>query len=165
MRLRCIIRFGTLGLLAACILVLSCGKERNECPLSSSSPDGRDQFVGQYKVYDTTGTFLYDMEIMKTNDPDKDSLYAVNWGSRFNMFIRHEDGDYTNYLNYNPPFPSQDHQGRRWAFFQEVDASFHSNLLVHDTLRMSYRISNIAFYVDDGVPFFEWSYREYGVKQ
>lgn len=146
------------------LFLTGCKKEK-ECPDNPAVFDGRDQFVGQYKVYDTLGTYLYSMEIMKASDTGKDSLFAANWGSRFDLFIRHEDGDLTNYLSYNPPFPSVDHNGHRWAFFQDPDAAFSSNLLIGDTLRMSYYISNIAFYVDDGVPFFEWNYREYGVKQ
>jgi hypothetical protein len=153
-------------ILALSLCLGACGKEKHECPSPSTSPvDGRNQFVGQYKVYNTSGTFLYHMEILKATDLGRDSLFVVNWGNKFNLYIRHEDGDQTNYLNYNPPFPSIDHQGHRWAFVQDLDPAFQSNLLLNDTLRMSYRISNIAFYAQDGVPFFDSTYREYGVKQ
>lgn len=155
----------SLGLTTCLFGLGACKKEKRECPGQSASVDGRDQFVGQYKVYDTTGVFLYDMEILKANDAGHDSLFAVNWGNRFDLYVRHEDGDNTNYLNYNPPFPSFDHEGERWAFFQDLDAAFNSNLLINDTLRMSYFISNIAFYAEDGVSFFDRSYRQYGVKQ
>lgn len=152
-------------IIAAFALCIGCGKEK-KCPASRAPFDGRDQFVGNYLVYDTTGAYLYSMEILKASGTSGiDSLYVVNWGNRFDMYVQHDDGNSTSFLNIVPPFPSVDHQGNRWAFFQEDDLAFHSNMLIDDTLRMSYLINNIAFYVDDGVPFFSWSYREYGVKQ
>lgn len=146
-------------------LLFGCKKEKDD-PTGSAPVDGRDHFVGQYKVYDTTGVYLYSMEIMKTSGSTGiDSVYVVNWGDRFNLYVQHDNGNTTPFLNIIPPFPSYDHLGQRWAFFQESNAAFNSNLLINDTLRMNYYISNIAFYVDDGVPFFEWTYWEYGVKQ
>ncbi|HRH36920.1 MAG TPA: hypothetical protein PK760_01160 [Flavobacteriales bacterium] len=153
------------SLVSVVLCAIACRKDK-ECPVSNPSPaDGRDKFVGQYKVYDTTGVYQYDMEIMKANDPGHDSLFVVNWGNRFDMYVRHEDGDLTDWLVIMPPFPALDHIGRRWSFSHEPDAAFHSGSLINDTLHMSYFISNIAFFSQDGVPFFEWSYREYGVKQ
>ncbi|MBL0128688.1 MAG: hypothetical protein IPP83_14795 [Flavobacteriales bacterium] len=105
------------------------------------------------------------MEIMKANDVGNDLVYIVNWGGRFDLYVQHDDGDHTNGLNLAPEFPAFDHEGNRWAFFADSDPVFLTNQLVNDTLRMSYEINNIAFYAEDGVPFFTWSYREYGVKQ
>ncbi len=144
----------------------ACKKDnKEECPVPVTVADGRDQFVGQYHVHDTSGVYLYSMEIMKASDPGGDSLFVVNWGDRFNFYVRHENGDPSHFLNYNPPFPSYDHQGLRWAFSREVDPSFQSNLLVNDTLRMNYLIDNIAFFSTDGVPFYSQIIYEYGVKQ
>lgn len=149
----------------AVVVLSGCKKDDKDCPTDSVPPDGRNQFAGQYKVYDTTGVYLYPMEIFLANDAGRDSLFVVNWGGRFDFYVRHENGDLTNGLGIIPPFPSYDHQGYRWGFFHEADAQFHSGYLINDTLRMSYSISNIAFYAEDGVPFFALSFREYGVKQ
>lgn len=154
-----------LVLLVVSILLAACRKDKDDCSTDAVLVDGRSQFVGQYKVYDTTGVYLYSMEILKSNDPGRDSLFVVNWGTRFDFYVRHEDGDMTDLFNFNPPFPSIDHLGNHWAFTREYDSAFMSSRLVDDTLRMSYVINNIAFYAEDGVPFFTWSYREYGVKQ
>ncbi len=150
-----------------CLMVCCAGcRKEKECPVTSSPVDGRDKFVGQYKVYDTTGVYLYSMEIMKASGTSGiDSLFVVNWGDRFDLYVQHDAGNTTSFLNLIPPFPSLDHYGKRWAFSAETDQTFQSNVLLNDTLRMSYVINNIAFYAADGVPFFTWSYREYGVKQ
>lgn len=147
-------------------ILSGCEKDDKDCPTTSTPPDGRDKFVGQYKVYDTTGTYLYSMEILKASGSTGiDSLYVINWGDRFNMYVQHDDGNSTSFLNIIPPYPAFDHLGDRWAFFPDWDSLFQSNVLLNDTLRMSYEINNIAFYAEDGVPFFTWAYREYGVKQ
>lgn len=154
-------------LVATLVGLTACCKEENCRPSGQPAPvDGRDKFVGQYNVYDTTGGYIYSMEIMKSSGTSGiDSLYVVNWGNRFNLYVQHDNGNMTGFLNIVPPFPSFDHLGRRWAFFAQSDSVFQTNKLVNDTLRMSYTINNIAFYAQDGVPFFESSYREYGVKQ
>ncbi len=150
-------------LLTASILVLSCEKERRKCPPSPSALDGRDKFVGQYQVFDTTGTYLYAMEIFKSSNSD--SLWVMNWGGKFNTYVAHDNNDFSDFFNFSVYHPALDHDGHRWSLSGEYDEQFESNYLVNDTLRMSYSVNNIAFYVDDGVPFFSWSYREYGVKQ
>jgi hypothetical protein len=141
------------------LVFLACRREKSECPSSPASQvDGRDKFVGQYRVNDTTGTYLYSMEIMKASGTSGiDSLFVFNWGNRFDMYVQHDKGNMTNLLNIVPPFPSFDHNGNRWAFFSQNDPVFQANMLIGDTLRMSYRISNIAFYNQDGVPYFDWS--------
>lgn len=111
------------------------------------------------------GVYLYEMEISKMTDEGNDSLFVQNWGDKFNFYVRHENGDQTNGLNITPPFPSYDHDGLRWSFSREPDAVFGTNQLVRDTLRMSYELNNIAFYVEDGVSYFDQVYKEYGVKQ
>jgi len=152
---------------AAGLLLVSsgCRKEKHDCPSTPATVDGRDQFVGQYNVYDTNGAYLYAMEIMKASDSGNDSLFVVNWGNKFDLYVQHHDADLTNGLNLIPPFPSYDHDGHRWAFFHESDPEFQGGYLINDTLRMSYLLDNIAFYFDDGVPYFSGSFREYGVKQ
>lgn len=148
------------------VLIVACGKEDQNCPTGTSSqPDGRDQFTGQYEVFDTNGTYLYSMEILKATGDGQDSLFVVNWGGRFDIYIQHDNGDQSNGLNLIPPFPALDHYGHRWAFFADNDSDFDSNKLINDTLRLSYLLDNIAFYFDDGVPYFSGSFREYGVKQ
>lgn len=146
-------------------VLLSCRKDDEDCPSGPTTLDGRDQFVGQYSVYDTNGTYLYAMEIAKSAGLGADSLFVINWGNHFDFWVFHDNEDQTNQFNIIPPFPSYDNLGHRWAFSQEPDPEFMSSRLINDTLRMSYLIDNIAFYFDDGVPYFSGSFREYGVKQ
>ncbi len=143
--------------------LLGCRKEKEDCPVTNSPIDWREQFVGRYNVYDTLGNYRYSMEILKSSIPD--SLYVINWGDAFNVYVAHDDTDPTPIFNFGSYFPAYDHLGNRWSVSDEYDQLFQSNYLIKDTLRMSYVMNNIAFYAEDGVPFFTWSYREYGVKQ
>ena len=150
-------------LLVVLVLLGGCRKDEQACPDSPRGVDWRDRFVGRYDVYDTLGTYRYAMEILKSNIPD--SLYVVNWGNAFDVYVAHDDTDPTPFFNFAVYNPAYDRLGNRWSVAGQYDETFDSNYLINDTLRMSYFISNIAFYAEDGVPFFEWSYREYGVKQ
>jgi len=144
-------------------LLQGCRKEEEVCPAPSAPVDWRNQFVGRYNVFDTLGNYRYAMEIFRSSFPD--SLYVVNWGNAFDVYVAHDDTDPSALFNFGSYFPAYDHLGHRWSVSGEFDQVFQSNFLVNDTLRMSYVINNIAFYAQDGVPFFVWSYREYGVKQ
>ena len=154
-----------LSALAILILAIACHRDDDDPETPAAPVDGREKFVGYYNVYDLTGHFLYTMSISKLNDVGKDSLYVQNWGDQFNFYVRHEDGDQTNFLNMIPPFPSVDHEGHRWAFFQHSDPHFGTEQIVNDTLRMSYSLDNIAFYVQDGVTYQSMIVQEYGIKQ
>jgi len=86
-------------------------------------------------------------------------------GGVFDLYIQHDDGNTTNFLNLNGQFGIEDHEGHRWALFEEFDPVFMNGHLINDTLRISYLKDNIAFYVADGVPYFRQSYREFAVKR
>ncbi|MBL0128690.1 MAG: hypothetical protein IPP83_14805 [Flavobacteriales bacterium] len=103
------------------------------------------------------------MEIFRSSFPD--SLYVFNWGNDFDVYVLHDDTDPAPIFNFGVYNPAFDRLGHRWSVSDEYDQAFQSNHLVNDTLRMSYVKNNIAYYAEDGVPFFTWSYREYGVKQ
>ncbi|MCO5276030.1 MAG: hypothetical protein M9900_14060 [Flavobacteriales bacterium] len=155
------------ALLLVASMVCSYGCKRDVMAPSPSVPvDGRQKFVGTYDVYDTFGNWRYEMEIsLHPGIANIDSVYVENWGDEFNLFIQHDDGNTSNYLNLNGQFGIQDHEGNRWALFEEYDSLFMNGYLMNDTLRMSYLKDNIAFYVADGVPYFRQSYREYAVKR
>lgn len=154
----------TLQVLLLVVLVFTgCKKDDKDCPTNSIPSDGRDQFVGRYKVYDTSGVYLYPMEILRSNISD--SLWVVNWGGEFDVYVAHDNLDPSAFFNFTVYNPAYDREGNRWSVSGEFDEAFESNHLVNDTLRMCYSLNNIAYYAEDGVPFFTWSYREYGVKQ
>jgi hypothetical protein len=157
----------------ACVLISSilvglaaCKPDKPVGPISPPTPmDGRQKFVGVYDVYDTLGNWRYEMEIsLHQGTSNVDSLFISNWGDAFHFYAQHDDGNTTNYLSMGSLFGIADYNGNRWALFREYDTLF-NNTLINDTLRMSYLKDNIAFYVDDGVPYFRQSYREFAVKR
>lgn len=146
---------------------LSCKPDKPVMPVGPSVPvDGRQKFVGTYDVYDTMSNWRYTMEIsLHQGSTNVDSVFIANWGGDFNLYIQHDDGNTTNALNLNGQFGIVDHEGHRWALFEDYDPIFMHGCLINDTLRMSYLKDNIAFYVADGVPYFRQSYREFAVKR
>lgn len=154
-------------LCAVLLCIASCTPDKPIGPTGPSTPvDGRQKFVGVYDVYDTTSNWLYEMEISSHQGvTNMDSVFVANWGGAFDLYIQHDDGNTTNFLNLNGQFGIEDHEGHRWALFEEFDPVFMNGHLINDTLRISYLKDNIAFYVADGVPYFRQSYREFAVKR
>ena len=160
--------------IGACVLfssilvgMASCKPDKPVGPIGPPTPvDGRQQFVGVYDVYDTLGNWQYEMKILVYQDDSPfDSLLIQGWGDAFDVYVQKNQGNTSNYLNFVGDFGIQDHMGHRWALYSDYDPAFQYNSLVNDTLRLSYLKDNIAFYVDDGVPYFRQSYREYAVKR
>jgi hypothetical protein len=154
-------------LCAILVCMASCKPEEPTRPQEPATPvDGRQRFVGVYDVYDTLRNYRYEMEIKIFQDRRPfDSLLIEGWGEDFDVYVQRNMGNTSNYLNFIGTFGISDHQGLRWALYSEYDDVFIYNSLINDTLRMSYFKDNIAFYVDDGVPYFRQSYREFAVKR
>lgn len=147
------------------LLSSSCRRDHSVDPSPPQQLDGRQKFVGVYDVYDTLGVFQYSMEISLHPGTTIDSLYIHNWGDAFDVYCQQDAGNYSDRLNFGLYFGIVDYDGHHWALYEEYDETFQQSLLRNDTLHMAYLKNNIAFYVDDGVPYFNRSYREYGVKR
>ncbi|MBZ0207150.1 MAG: hypothetical protein K8H89_12555 [Flavobacteriales bacterium] len=150
---------------AALICIHSCKRDDDVKPQSSVPVDGRQKFVGVYDIYDTLGSWKYEMEISLHEGEPIDSLFLQGWGGGFDVYAQHHKNDQSVFLNFVGVFGIEDYAGNRWALFSEYDSVFMYNRLIGDTLRMSYVKDNIAFYVADGVPYFRQSYREFAVKR
>lgn len=150
-----------LGTLLLCFA--ACKPDKPIPPAHPPIPiDGRHKFVGVYDVYDTMSNWLYELRIdLGAND----SLIIDDWNDDFNMKIRRENTDMTNILGFGNYFGAVDNNGKRWALYRDYDSIFGTNIILNDTLFMSYLKDNIAFYVADGVPYFRQSYREFAVKR
>ena len=159
--------------IGACVLfssiligMASCKPDKPVGPIGATTPvDGRQKFVGVYDVYDTLSNWQYEMEISLHPGTSIDSLFFRGWGGEFDVYAQHHRNNQSNFVNFGGGFGITDYSGNRWALFRDYDSLFMYNQLVNDTFRMSYLKDNIAFYVDDGVPYFRQSYREFAVKR
>ena len=117
---------------------IGCRRDNRVEPGPNVPVDGRQKFVGAYDVYDTLGNWRCEMEIsLHQGITNIDFVYIKNWGNEFNLFIQHDDGNVSDYLNLTGQFGIQDHEGDRWALFEKYDSLFMNGYLIHDILRMS----------------------------
>lgn len=144
---------------------LSCEREGPVGPGTDTSPmDGRDRFLGSYAVYDTAGSYLYWMTISKIGTGGRDSLLLENFADTFDLRILHEAYWTADYLSIFPPFGIQDNAGHSWALWG-APGTDGSNTIMGDTIRMAFTQSNIAFYWEEGVPYFSCECKQIAAKQ
>lgn len=153
----------------------SCRKEL----ISDSVPDidkPWEHFIGKYNVYDTLGTFLYELEIIEVyNNPNisynYDSLRFINFADSFS---------FTQVYNWQPLLsenfdisigihqPIDDSNGKRWhlsTLLDDVSTSVPENTLFNDTIIFYFKMDNIAYYMADAVPYYSCNCKHIAVKQ
>lgn len=153
-----------LGLLFV-LAIAGCRREEEVAPSTPSAPvDGRNRFLGAYQVYDTAGVYLYEMTISKFGTGGRDSLFIENFADTFDLRILHEDYWTTSYLGIFPGFGVKDKAGHSWALFG-ASIEDGSNVLHNDTIPLKFTMDNIAFYWQEGVPYYSCVCKQIAVKQ
>ena len=141
-------------LLIVCFGFISCKKEiiPDEPPYIEQ---WWDDYYGTYTVFDTANDLTYQMEIKQIaryfdGSLFRDSMNNQNIGNKFDLkILTIQNIIYLNFLDFGIIQPMFDKNGKRWTF---------SGALVqkddNDTLELKYTLSNIAYYMEDGVPYY-----------
>ncbi|GAA0875874.1 hypothetical protein GCM10009118_22830 [Wandonia haliotis] len=149
------------------LLLLACKKEI--APITASIAEPWMKFIGEYKVYDTMGVYLYDMEIVHKeysfpNGGHGDSIYLQNFDNNFNLSFT--------YTNQNPndflPFGFYDSikgitDNKTWQIYNEGGGN--NNRLINDTLYLTFEKTNISYWMQDLVPYYHCICKQIAVKQ
>ena len=147
---------------------ISCRKDKVQEPVVEE-PTKWELISGDYKVYDTLGEYLYDMNIEHKrveleSGHIRDSLVFINF-----------DNDFT--FSYNQPdfsnIPMKVHIGvhdtlldknnNRWRLFSGNMDEY--NFWVNDTINLRFKKTNINYYLQDLVPYYECDCKQIAVKQ
>ena len=118
-----------------------------------------EQFSGIYNMYDPYESVAYTMEIwcVVTEESYSDSIYFENFANRFDFGYQLQQSEYHNsYIGDGFFFPLYDHEGNRWAFDNQGwwGADTLANRIDQDSLNINFTINNVAFYMEDGVPYY-----------
>lgn len=158
----------------AVLMLLSCKKEPPPYPAKEPPPQWK-QFVGSYKVYDTTGVYLHDMEIshydgIHENGTTFDSLLLENFAGMFDLKIRFMIFNDTSKHKLGIGIHNEllDHNNKRWhlsSWWDFPETSEAENVLVNDTIIFGYKLTNIAYYIYDITPYYACHCRQVAVKQ
>jgi hypothetical protein len=151
--------------LAFAFAVAGCRRDEAADPATPSTPvDGRDKFVGIYQVFDTTGVYLYELQVSKFGTGGRDSLLLTNYADTFDLKILHERYWTSDQLDIDSFFPAIDRAGHSWAL-SGASIEDGSNVLANDTIPLKFSMNNIAFYWTEGVPYFSCVCKQIAVKQ
>lgn len=147
----------------------SCTKDKVPLP---PEPTKWEQISGSYKVYDTNGVYLYEMQIshhtgIGSNGKQTDSLKFNNFDDQF-VFTEVQSNEVVsnwpkNYFQLGNHNPIKDKQGKRWNIQGLTNSKFNS--LVDDTIRLRFNKSNIQYYISDLTPHFSGLLIHVAIKQ
>ncbi len=149
-------------------VLFSCTKDKIPTPPELTK---WEKIAGNYKVYDTLGIYLYDMEIVHIyNDSAKiDTLVYLNLNDRFEIFSRQyflPNNVNPFSISIGPEDPIFDKQNNRWDLFPLGDYPTESfNVWKNDTIIMKYRLTNIKYWIEDATPYLDTIIKQVAVKQ
>jgi len=145
------------------MVFLSCKKE----VVPSSPPYIEQWWEGYYGLYDVTDTLndtVYELRISQISRSFdgtyfEDSILVENFANQFDLRIANPNIWYSN-LSIGVNFGIADRDGNRWSL-----SGTHYWDENKDSLFVYYTLSNIAFYAEDGVEFFEVISTDLAVKK
>lgn len=156
--------------LLSVVFLLACTKDKvMPCPEPPVQIELWEQFIGSYKVYDTTGTYLYDMEIYHTqfeyiNGGYGDSIHMDNFDNNFDLGFQYTPSVPNDYLPlgfHNPINGIND--GYTWQIYGE--GGDENGRLINDTLHLAFEKTNIQYYIQELTPYFHCNCNQIAVKQ
>lgn len=127
----------------------------------------RSVIAGDYKVYDTLGDYLYEMQIIRIKDLTNsiaDSLRFENFDNEFSLTVA--QFKWENYLmgvNLGSHNPLYDTNNKRWKIHSGLSDMY--NNFKNDTIRLRFQKTNINYWVEDAVPYYACDCKQIAVKQ
>ena len=156
--------------LVGIILLLACKKDKVPVPLVTpvSEPTNWELIPGTYKIYDSLGNYLNDMDITHwTSYTDqnarRDTFQFDGFDGQFSFRQFQPEINPSNwpkhsfYIGYH--LPLYDSNNDRWQLYG-YEAHF-SN----DTIYLRYQVQNILYYIEDLCPYENRTVRRIGIKQ
>lgn len=156
------------SLLFMSALLASCKAEKVKPTESTKEGSKFDRIKGDYKVYDTLGSYLYELKIEHRYGKDsegytKDSLVFINTDNQFNTIRSQSNANITNwpkdYLTLGSADPIFDTNNRKIALYGYQTA------LINDTIVLEFRKDNIKYYISQMVPYYYQKCKHIAVKQ
>jgi hypothetical protein len=166
-----------LTILFIVILVLGCSKEKQITPIQDIEPiDQWKKFIGNYKVYDTVGNYMYNMEIAHysttpyPNGHKLDSLIIINFADTFDLKFAYSlnSSGYENYLDIGFNDSVVDYNAKMWwvgRISDDTSTVVKENRLINDTIILYFEQDNIKFYINEAQPYYRCECKHVAVKQ
>lgn len=154
-------------LLFLTLMMTGCKKEQTPEPVTIHSK--WELIPGHYNVYDSTGAYIYEMDITHfsgTNSyGDVDSLHFMNFDGNFNLLaIQSKASPYPLNVTIGSYTELHDSINNRWNIF-----GFGSDGIVNtfrnDTIVFYFEKQNTPYWWNDGTQYFNGNLKQIAVKQ
>ena len=146
---------------------MGCTKDKTHEPFE---PTKWEKIAGTYKVYDTTGVYLYTMEIEHSLGYNSfgnqiDSLVFKNFDDQhyFSTYQSLSSGSNKMQIRIIAPNPIKDKTNNRWQLYEVTDDV--TNVWVDDTIILGFHRNNALYYLEDLTSYEDSTYRQVAVKQ
>jgi hypothetical protein len=147
------------------IWIMGCKKE---VPVvTAPEPTKWDKITGTYKVYDTLGAYLYELNIVHIPHPENetiDSLRFENFDGEFTFTaIQTNASNYLMSVRIGSHDNLYDSNHKRWKLSGALFDDY--NKFENDTIRLRFQKTNINYWVEDAVPYYACDCKQIAVKQ
>jgi len=159
-------------ILFVALLIVSCNKDTVPAPKTPVIPEPVKWEVipGDYKVYDTTGLFLYDMNISHsigntTQGYRTDSLHYTNFYGNFDITaVQSQYCTNPNCIKIGSYEELYDSIDNRWNIF-DYGSDSELNNFRNDSIVLYFEIHNTPYWLNDGTTYYHKILKHIAVKQ
>ncbi|TSJ47573.1 hypothetical protein [Fluviicola chungangensis] len=147
-------------------LFFSCTKEKTPTPVTPE-PTKWEKIAGHYKVYDTTGVYLYDMDLIHIHVSEQiDSLRFENFDSEFTFTVKQLYPSPMNFpmcVSIGGHDTLYDSNSKRWKLSAGISEEY--NNFRNDTIHLNFQKTNINYYISDLTAYYACNCKQIAVKQ
>jgi len=152
-------------LCAGIVFLFACTKKKTPTPITPE-PTKWEKIAGHYKVYDTTGVYLYDMDLVHIHNyaTNEDSIRFENFDNNFTFIALQVDfSSIPMYVRIGGGDPLYDSNNKRWKLSAGI--SDYYNNWNSDTIKLRFNKTNINYYISDLTPYYACDCKQIAVKQ
>ena len=146
-------------------ILFSCTKKKTPT-LVIPEPTKWEKIAGHYKVYDTTGVYLYNMDLVHTHNDitNRDSIRFENFDGEFTFTAQQiETSNLPMYVQIGGGDPLYDSNNKRWKIAGGIFTYY--NNWSNDTIPLRFQKTNINYYIQDLTPYYACDCKQIAVKQ
>lgn len=152
------------------LMLLGVGCKKTQTPEPVATPSKWELIPGHYNVYDSTGAYIYEMDISHSIGSSVygyrvDSLTFVNFDGNFTFTVQQNQCvDYPNCIRIGSLTEVKDSIANRWNIFGYGTNSEYNNFR-NDTILFYFQKQNTPYWWNDGTQYFNENLKHIAVKQ
>ncbi len=155
-----------LVVVAGVCFTVACTKDKTPKPTTPPEPTKWEKIAGHYKVYDTNGVYLYDMDLIHIHNDvtNRDSIRFVNFDGEFSFTTQQEEAiNIPMYVAIGGGDTLFDSNNKRWKL-NGWTLTYYNNWN-NDTIPLRFQKTNINYWIQDATPYFSCDCKQIAVKQ